>query len=402
MKSAIDITGLGKRYSIRSYEDYSLRTTLQQALKLKFRKRVPFWALRNIDISIPEGEVFGIIGTNGSGKSTLLKILSKIVLPTTGKVELAGKVNSLLEVGTGFHPELTGRENIFLNGAILGLKKSEIRSKFDRIVDFSEVEDFLDTPVKHFSSGMYVRLAFAVAVHLDPDILIVDEVLSVGDLAFQRKCIKKMEEEVLQGRTVLLVTHNMQIVQRLCDRVMLLHRGECMEVGKPKLVVDRYLQNIHSKVDATMEDPDHRRGSGTMRFVSIQVMNHDGLPVKVLPAGSGMNIRLGHKKFSKNTGYAVMHLIFKTMEGQLVSALIYSFQESSRESNTTAGETQCHVPRLPFNVGLYTLDLEIYFNDQLADLVSDAYHFEIIPGAFYHDGNLPGGQFPILIDFTWQ
>jgi lipopolysaccharide transport system ATP-binding protein len=235
-ESVITVSGLGKRYVLRHEQRAdNLRDTLTHGVKGLLRRfhghadpgSEEFWALRDVGFSVSQGEVVGIVGRNGAGKSTLLKVLSRITEPTTGRVTLRGRVASLLEVGTGFHPELSGRENIFLNGAILGMSRAEIRRKFDEIVAFAEVERFLDTPVKHYSSGMYVRLAFAVAAHLEPEILIVDEVLSVGDMAFQRKCLGKMQAVAAsEGRTVLFVSHNTSAVQNLCTRVLLLERGE--------------------------------------------------------------------------------------------------------------------------------------------------------------------------------
>ena len=204
-----------------------------------------FWALKDISFEVKQGEVLGIIGRNGAGKSTLLKILSRITEPTRGRALLRGRVASLLEVGTGFHPELTGRENIHLNGAILGMRRAEIRRKFDEIVAFAQVEKFLDTPVKHYSSGMYVRLAFAVAAHLEPDILVVDEVLAVGDAEFQRKCLGKMEEvSRREGRTILVVSHNMGVVTRLCTKALWIHQGSIRDLGDPEAVIGRYLAQV--------------------------------------------------------------------------------------------------------------------------------------------------------------
>jgi homopolymeric O-antigen transport system ATP-binding protein len=252
MKSIIRIENLSKRYSIgaRQASYGTLRDTIAGALRapiagVRRYKRQPketIWALRNVDFEILPGEVVGIIGRNGAGKSTLLKVLARITEPTTGRVQIYGRIASLLEVGTGFHPELTGRENIYLNGAILGMKKTEIERKFDEIVAFSEVEKFIDTPVKYYSSGMYVRLAFAVAAHLEPEILVLDEVLAVGDVAFQRKCLGKMDDVAHHGRTVIFVSHNMQAVRNLCKRVIWLHDGRVHGAGESSAIVDKYLQ----------------------------------------------------------------------------------------------------------------------------------------------------------------
>ena len=255
MEPVIKIENLGKKYSLRHHtkEGYltmrdmiadKIKSTLtgkQKAGKHNYSEE--FWALKNVSFEINKGDRIGIIGRNGAGKSTLLKILSRITEPSTGRVTIDGRVSSLLEVGTGFHPELSGRENIFLNGAILGMSKSEIESKFDEIVAFAEIEKFLDTPVKRYSSGMYVRLAFSVAAHLDPDILIVDEVLAVGDAAFQKKCLSKIEEISGRGRTVLFVSHNMNTVIKLCNKAILLNAGSIEAVGDAERVVDSYYRS---------------------------------------------------------------------------------------------------------------------------------------------------------------
>jgi homopolymeric O-antigen transport system ATP-binding protein len=252
---AIRVEGLGKRYRIgeRRAAYRTLRETVAGLVKspgrvigLRSTSRETIWALRDVDLEVRRGEVLGVIGRNGAGKSTLLKILSRITEPTEGRVELHGRVGSLLEVGTGFHPELTGRENIYLNGAILGMRKADIDRNFDEIVAFAEIEKFLDTPVKRYSSGMYVRLAFAVAAHLEPEILLVDEVLAVGDAGFQRKCLGKMGEVANEGRTVLFVSHNLGSVTTLCGRAIMLQAGQLLVDSDPQRVIDRYVTGLAS------------------------------------------------------------------------------------------------------------------------------------------------------------
>jgi lipopolysaccharide transport system ATP-binding protein len=402
MTKAIQVQGLGKRYNIRPYQDRSLRATLQQVLKFKSSKKVPFWALEDVNFSVNEGEVFGIIGTNGSGKSTLLKILSKIVIPTTGRVELVGKINSLLEVGTGFHPELTGRQNVYLNGSILGLKKHEVKSRFDEIVDFSEVETFLDTPVKHYSSGMFVRLAFAVAAHLDPDILVVDEVLSVGDLAFQQKCIKKMEEEVLQGRTVLFVSHNMDIVQKLCEKVMLLHKGRMVEIGTPEPVIKHFLHRIKTQEPDPMQSAVQRRGTGVIRIREIEILNEEGTPTRVFVTGETITFMLKYTSQQNNVRQVDFRITLKHINSESTITLQSGLQYQPDVEFPDCGKAICTVERLPLNVGDYTIDLEVLQDRILADLLPDLTSIEVLPGPFYATGNLPGGQFPLLVDFQWQ
>lgn len=263
MTAAISVHNLGKRYTIgEAWQPSQVRELLANPAQLFRRREQPaeLWALRDVSLDIPEGKVVGIVGRNGAGKSTMLKILSRITEPTTGEVRIYGRVASLLEVGTGFHPELTGRENIFLNGSILGMTRAEIRRKFDEIVAFAEIDRLLDTPVKRYSSGMFVRLAFAVAAHVDPEILLVDEVLAVGDAAFQRKCLGKMADIVSTGRTVVVVSHNMSVVTQLCDTVVWLDRGQLVEQGPAASVIGRYLSaGIERQI---RWEPSHSRNEG--------------------------------------------------------------------------------------------------------------------------------------------
>ncbi len=272
MSIAISVQGLAKSYTIRhnAPDHVTLAEAALARLKNPFRRptRETFWALNDISFDVQEGDVVGVIGRNGAGKSTLLKILSRITEPTRGQIDLFGRVGSLLEVGTGFHPELTGRENIFLNGAILGMRKSEIRKQFDAIVDFAGVEKFLDTPVKRYSSGMYVRLAFAVAAHLSSEILIVDEVLAVGDSEFQNKCLGKMKDVSKSGRTVLFVSHQMQSVNVLCNKALFLEKGVCTYAGGVPEAIDRYVKSF-AKPTREMVNADRRPGSGEYRFTQI-------------------------------------------------------------------------------------------------------------------------------------
>jgi lipopolysaccharide transport system ATP-binding protein len=281
---AIRVEGLGKRYRLGRRERYhSLRDSLSRAAGRPLRwlrkdadETAPgsFWALKDISFDVDHGEVVGIIGRNGAGKSTLLKILSRITEPTAGQVELYGRVGSLLEVGTGFHPELTGRENIFLNGAILGMKREEIARKFDEIVAFADVEKFLDTAVKHFSSGMYMRLAFAVAAHLEPEILVVDEVLAVGDAEFQKKCLNKMEETGRSGRTVLFVSHNMPSITRLCRRCVLLDEGKVRRDGPSAEVAAEYLRSgAGTSAYREWNDPRRMPGDEVARLRRVRVVD---------------------------------------------------------------------------------------------------------------------------------
>lgn len=294
MPPAIRVQTLGKQYRIgtRRSDRRTLRETLTAAAAGPFRRLFGgngspvadhspsppdtslFWALKDVSFEVQPGEVVGIIGRNGAGKSTLLKILSRITEPTEGRAEINGRVGSLLEVGTGFHPELTGRENIFLNGTILGMSRAEMARKFDEMVDFAEIEPFIDTPVKRYSSGMYVRLAFAVAAYLQPEILLLDEVLAVGDIEFQKKCIGRMEKMVKEDHTVLLVSHNMGTVRTLCSKALLLDEGRLDGVGNPKEIIDRYLGAHNSDLALkALSDADHVTGVRQMRLNHVCLLN---------------------------------------------------------------------------------------------------------------------------------
>jgi lipopolysaccharide transport system ATP-binding protein len=307
MSSIISVENLSKKYIIghQQQERYSsLRDMLTGGAKQVIHKLAAqsdaekidpsheeFWALKDVNFEIKQGDRVGIIGRNGAGKSTLLKILSRITEPTSGRVKINGRVASLLEVGTGFHPELTGRENIYLNGAILGMSKAEIKRKFDEIVAFAEVEKFLDTPVKRYSSGMYVRLAFAVAAHLEPEILIVDEVLAVGDVQFQKKCLGKMEHVAKDGKTILLVSHNIQTILSLSDKVLLLANGKAVEYGQPHQVITTFQDSFNSNTfgQTDLSAAEHY-GNGFARFNSIQLLPVDASGKRIPSPVSGCDM----------------------------------------------------------------------------------------------------------------
>ncbi len=299
---AISIENLGKLYSIghRKSANDGMRHAIEGALRhprawLRRRRdekvrQVDFWALRNVSFQIKRGEVVGIIGRNGAGKSTMLKLLSRITVPTEGRIRIHGRVASLLEVGTGFHPELTGRENVFLNGAILGMSRAEIVRKFDEIVEFSEIAEFLDTPVKRYSSGMYVRLAFAVAAHLEPEILIVDEVLAVGDASFQKKCLGKMGSFAESGRTVLFVSHNVDAVRTLCQRGIWMKNGHVHKDGPVEQVVDEYFESVADDLTFTAENEDYGLTIG-----NVQLKNDQGMETTQFQPGEDLTVEISYE-----------------------------------------------------------------------------------------------------------
>ncbi len=332
MKSIIRIENLSKQYSIgaRQASYGALRDTIAEALRapiagLRRYKRKPketIWALRNVGFEILPGEVVGIIGRNGAGKSTLLKVLARITEPTTGRIQIFGRIASLLEVGTGFHPELTGRENIYLNGAILGMKRTEIEQKFDEIVAFSEVEKFIDTPVKHYSSGMYVRLAFAVAAHLEPEILALDEILAVGDVAFQRKCLGKMDDVSQHGRTVIFVSHNMQAVRSLCKRVIWLQEGQLHRAGESSAIVDEYVQASVGRGDLVDLDNVIARLPPDSNFCLRSVaLEQDGQPTTLVLSSQPLEVVIKFSVLKQTAGLHVYVSLLDSDETVLLESI---------------------------------------------------------------------------------
>lgn len=315
-KSIIELTNISKKYAIGQQQKYySLRDTISGVIQSPFQffksKKAgsnglcenEFWALKDVSFSVNPGEVVGIIGSNGAGKSTLLKILSRVTPPTAGEILLRGRVASLLEVGTGFHQELTGRENIFLNGSILGMKRWEIKRKFNNIVEFAGIDKFLDTPVKHYSSGMYMRLAFSVAAHLEPEILLVDEVLAVGDAVFQKKSMDKMKDvSTKEGRTVLLVSHNMSAIQRLCQKVILLDQGTVAKVGLPDEVIHTYLNTDHLKrFERVWELKAKAPGDDVVRLKSVRVLDKFNRPVNQIDITQPVKIEIEYWNLKPNS-----------------------------------------------------------------------------------------------------
>jgi homopolymeric O-antigen transport system ATP-binding protein len=351
-----------------------------------------FWALRDVSFEVKQGEVLGIIGGNGAGKSTLLKILSRITEPTKGKVRLRGRVGSLLEVGTGFHPELTGRENIILNGAILGMKTAEIKSKFDEIVAFADVERFLDTPVKRYSSGMYVRLAFSIAAHLEPEILIVDEVLAVGDVEFQRKCLGKMQDVASnQGRTILFVSHNMAAIESMCSSALLLVEGRCAAQGNTPAIVQEYLRDMSRISKKPISERTDRSGSGEIRFTSLSLEGLNGAHVSALRCGDEGVL---HLKIENRTGQEIrsfrIAIGIDNELGQRVTHLDTGLQGSDVNALPPGfGNVRVVLPRIALVPGRYRLTLFSTANGGVADWIRDAVSFDVEAGDYYGTGQLP-------------
>jgi lipopolysaccharide transport system ATP-binding protein len=419
MKPIIKIRGLGKRYKIGERVRYG---NLRESITNSFAAGVKslrslgrngngrphdgnhVWALKEVDLDVMPGEVLGIIGRNGAGKSTLLKILSRITEPTEGRVDLYGRVGSLLEVGTGFHPELTGRENIYLSAAILGMRRAEIDRKFDEIVDFAEIEKFVDTPVKHYSSGMYVRLAFAVAAHLEPDIVLVDEVLAVGDLAFQKKCLGKMDEVARTGRTVLLVSHNMATIESLCTTCLLLESGQAAKTGAPTEVIDRYLRSQVQCGDgqrALVKHPGRRGGSEPI-MTRVSTFSTGEEPVSFVKMGAPLSVAVDFETATPLR--PVLGLVVKTSQGWPVFGLNNRFVGGYRFARSfTKGTVTCRIDDLPLTPGTYFVDLYLGDEHQDFDTVLEAITFEVTPSDVFGTGKLPPqGVGAIYLAAAWE
>jgi lipopolysaccharide transport system ATP-binding protein len=361
MTTSIQVENLSKKYLLgKKNQDTMLRERLVNFLKSPFSKDghggETLWALRDVSFSIRDGEVVGIIGRNGAGKSTLLKVLSKITYPTSGRVNVRGRVASLLEVGTGFHEELTGRENIYLNGSILGMKKREVEAKLEEIVDFAGVERFIDTPIKRYSSGMRLRLGFAVAAHLNPDVLIIDEVLAVGDAGFQKKCLSLMEDLRKGGRTVLFVSHNMAAVENLCSRGIWIDAGQVREDGPAQQVINSYMSTFANRQQASsdLDDTRSRAGSGEIRYTGIEFLSLDGQPQPLTRSGDGLRVRF-HYRAQKPIPYPSFGFRLNTEMGTLVT-------------DTSTWHHCLDFPELPAGEGYLDLEIDI---------------LNLLPGRFY-------------------
>ena len=407
---AIQVENLSKQYTIgvRKRHD-TLRDQLMGGLRSMFSRNGAaserddiFWALRDVSLEIKRSEVVGIIGRNGAGKSTLLKILSRITEPTQGEAKIHGRVASLLEVGTGFHAELTGRENIYLNGSILGMKRVEIERKFDEIVDFSGIEKFIDTPVKHYSSGMYVRLAFAVAAHLEPEILIIDEVLSVGDAAFQKKCLAKMGDVANEGRTVLFVSHNMAAIQGLCSKGYLLSTGQVVAEGSPRTVVEQYLSDVSLGTPAALGERKDRQGTGEIQFSEVSTLDLKGRPIDVALSGQDINILLSYQSpFDRPISRLDVHITFYTSLGQ------FMFNCSSEGSGhpfdvlPPNGQVVCHIPELPLAPGRYVFTLFSTIGGVIADWIQEAGCLQVGAGDYFGTGQLRTHEEGFLVKHKW-
>jgi lipopolysaccharide transport system ATP-binding protein len=417
--SIISVENLSKCYKIgrQAQKGDGLRHLLEQAVRAplgwfnaesraKRSKTEEFWAVRDLSVEINRGEMVGIIGRNGAGKSTFLKLLSRITEPTTGSIKLRGRVASLLEVGTGFHPELTGRENIFLNGAILGMSRVEIKRKFDEIVAFAEIDKFLDTPVKRYSSGMYVRLAFAVAAHLEPEILIVDEVLAVGDAEFQKKCLGKMEDvSAREGRTVILVSHQMPAIQNLCTRCILMDKGRLIMQGATEEIVNSYMTKGATLAAEGLNDREDRSGKGDVRITSIDLRDRGGNVIHEAISGHDVILSFGYTaREGVELGDCVVCVeVCKDLKKyfSLSSALV----DTKKLRMKGQGRIDFLVPNWPLMGGKYHVNFYVGSKEGVQDYLNDASVIEVIDGDFYGTGKLHHQGWEgvsVLVNHSWQ
>jgi len=424
---AIRVSGLGKQYQIgAAQKQYStLRDALSGAATGLARSlrdqggravRDTIWALKDVSFEVKRGEVLGIIGRNGAGKSTLLKILARITEPTCGEVDIYGRVGSLLEVGTGFHPELTGRENIYLNGAVLGMRRREIQSKFDAIVDFSGIEKFIDTPVKHYSSGMYMRLAFAVAAHLEPEILLVDEVLAVGDAEFQKKCLGKMGEVASEGRTVLFVSHNMDAVRRLCQGVVWFEGGLTRFRGPVLQTIGQYLLDRVSEGGKVEFVPPLALANGMpVCLRAVQILGSEGQPTAEFSASANIGVQIDWENseplYKPRIGFVLL-----TSDGQEVLTALDASAWEREWLPKGRWTSKCVLPGQLLNEGAYVLDIGADGNPGrptvygfMASRTGAMLRFEIhddqtLPNKYYGQEGFRDGRWPgvLLLNLPWR
>lgn len=406
---SLECRGVGKKFRIggaRKVQN-SLTETIMEWLPRMMDNRATreeFWALKNISFDVQPGEIVGIIGRNGAGKSTLLKILSGVTAPTEGEVLVRGRVGSLLEVGTGFNAELTGRENVFLSGAILGMRHAEVVRKFDEIVAFAQMEKFVDTPVKRYSSGMHLRLGFAVAAHLEAEILLVDEVLAVGDAAFQQKCMDKIREITRSGRTVLFVSHSMVAISNLCQRCVVIKGGEIKMIGKTEDAVASYLEDSRGRATMPLLERKDRTGTGKIQFSEVHLEFEDGLRVESAVLGQTVKLIFTlSKKVSETIDELTIGAMVSNNYGQIVTTF---WTEYGKKRFTMTGDSLqiiCRIPKVQLAPGRYTITIGLSSATMALDWLEDAVEFVVTPGDMFGTGFLvrPEKMGLVVCDQTW-
>jgi len=381
---AVVVDDVSKRFRLYRQRNQSLKAALMRGGRAQYDE---FWALRNVSFEVPVGSTFGLMGVNGSGKSTLLKCIAQILRPDTGKISYNGKISALLELGSGFHPELSGRENVYLNGSILGLSKRELEARFDEIVDFAGVEQFIDQPVKNYSSGMYVRLGFSVAINVDPDILLIDEVLAVGDAAFQDKCMEKFAEFRRAGKTVVVVSHAMGTMRTLCDEVAWLDGGKIVEIGRPEELIDRYIDEGHTQRDGDVGGA--RWGSGEAVLTNVSFTDADNVSTTKVRTGDTATIRIGYRA-DQRIDKPVFGLAIETLEG------VYVWASNTRDADYVpdhiegSGWIEFRIPRLMLLPGTFDISASIvdYSTIHVYDFHRHCYRFDVDHGTPRESGGV--------------
>lgn len=392
---AVVVEAVSKRYRLYKERNESLKAALLRGRRARYEE---FWALTDVSFVVPEGSAFAIIGENGSGKSTLLKCLARILVPDEGKITTRGKISALLELGAGFHHELTGRENVYLNGSILGLSKKQVAARFDEIVAFSGLEKFIDSPVKLYSSGMYIRLGFAVAISVDPDILLIDEVLAVGDAEFQAKCVEKIDDLKARGKTIIIVTHALGSVRNLCDEAALLEHSQLRRLGPVTEVIDEYLGDVFTdRIPDGEFGQGQRWGSGEVRIEHFEMLDAAGQPAKRIRTGDSITVRLRYaaqERVEKPVFAAALHRIdgayvcgFNARDADIVPASVYG-----------NGHVDLHIDRLPLLPGTYDMTAAVanYTLSHAYDQRDRAFRFDVEPG------RPSGGEGLIGLDVSWE
>jgi ABC-type polysaccharide/polyol phosphate transport system ATPase subunit/uncharacterized protein YcfJ len=375
---AVEVEGVSKRFRLYHERNQSLKAAFMRGRRAKYDE---FWALQDVSLQVPTGKTYGLIGHNGSGKSTMLKCMAGILVPDRGSLATHGKVSALLELGAGFHPELSGRDNVYLNGSILGMSKKQIDAQFDEIVDFAGLETFIDTPVKNYSSGMYVRLGFSVAINVDPEILMVDEVLAVGDESFQRKCMEKFKDFRDQGRTIVIVSHALGTMRTMCDEVAWLDHGKLLGVGRPSELVDEYVGASHEDREVQSDGGRGTRwGSGQLQVVAAELL-HQGSPVTRTATGESATIRL-HYRATEPITEPVFGIALHTLDGQHVTGPNTRDVDLSTGVVSGEGYIDLEVPRLMLTPGTYELTVAAYDHSLVHayDHREKVLRFDITPG----------------------
>jgi ABC-2 type transport system ATP-binding protein len=393
--AAIDVDGVSKRFRLYHERNQSLKASVMRGRRARYEE---FWALRDVEFEIPEGSTFAIIGENGSGKSTLLKCMARILRPDSGEIRSRGKISALLELGAGFHPELSGRENVYLNGSILGLSKKQLDARFDDIVSFAGIEQFIDAPVKNYSSGMYVRLGFSVAINVDPDILLIDEVLAVGDAEFQQRCMEKVDELRLAGKTIVIVTHGLGSVRHLCDQAVLLEHGRVRQIGTAPEVIDGYIEGVFARTTAAAAESEQgvRWGSGEIRLTAVEIVDAQQHAVKVVRTGDNVMIRLRFTT-SEPVERPVFGLAIQRLDGMEVAGPNTLEAGAIPEKLEGSGHVDLRIPRLMLVPGTYDIRATV-------ENATLTHHYDVWQRAarFMVEIGTPPAEFGVMaIDGDW-